>query len=143
MIRRWPALVSMLAATVLLGCQKSPTTIISGKVTYEGAPITRGQITFTPADGHGKVCGKPIEAGKYSIEGVPPGRKIVEIIGVKQIHFAKTHAEMAEAAKRDTDEEPESADEVPANAQGNNQSVEIAAGVQELNFDLKKPSVGP
>jgi len=143
MIRRHPLFAAILAVSVLVGCKQSSKTSINGNVTYEGAPIARGQITFAPADGHGKVCGQAIAAGKYGIENVPPGSKIVQIIGVKQVHFAKTHKEMADAANRDTDDEPERADEVPANAQGNNQTIEITAGVQELNFDLKKPSVRP
>ena len=74
---------------------------------------------------------------------MPPGKKIVEIIGVKQIHFAKTHEEMAAAAKRGPGAVPASADEVPANAQGNNQEIETTLGVQERNFDLKKPGLRP
>ncbi|MGA2253696.1 MAG: hypothetical protein ABSG53_03465 [Thermoguttaceae bacterium] len=142
MIRRLVLAAFVLAAPVLPGCGGSKSSI-SGKVTYEGAPIGRGQITFAPAGGRGKVCSVPIEAGAYSIENVPPGGKIVQIIGVKQIHFAKTHAEMAEAANADPDAVPESADEVPANAQGNNQAVETTLGVQALNFDLKKPRLAP
>jgi len=108
-------------------------------VTYEGAPINRGSITFWPADGRGAESSGPIDAGRYSIGNVPPGKKIVEIIGVKQVHFAKTHAEMAARAKAAPNAEPESADEVPADAQGNKQSIETTEGAQELDFDLKKP----
>ena len=81
-----------------------------------------------------------IAAGKYSIENVPPGRKIVLITSVKQYHFPKSHAEMAEMAKRGPPPTQETADEVPANAQGNNASIETTQGVQQFNFDLKPPS---
>jgi hypothetical protein len=132
----------VLLAALLLGCGRSPSSVISGNVTYEGVPVSRGQISFAPVGGQGRVCSGPIDAGKYRVENVPAGRMIVQIIGVKQIHFARTHAEMAEAAKREHPPAAETADEVPANAQGNNQSIETAQGVQELNFDLKRPAQG-
>ena len=100
-----------------------------------------GRGAFAPSDGRGAVGSAQIEAGKYHVENVPPGKKIVQIIGVKQIDFPKTHEEAAEAAKRSRGALPETADEVPADAQGNNQPVDTVGGDQELNFDLKKPSV--
>jgi hypothetical protein len=131
----------MLAAPALSGCGQSASTL-HGKVTYEGAPVHRGQITFTPADGHGIARSGPIESGSYTIENVPPGKKTVQIIGVKQIHFSKTHAEEAAAAKNGPPKVAETADEVPANAIGNNKAVETATGAQEMNFDLKRPTGG-
>jgi len=130
-----------ISAPVLLGCQPSSKSSINGQITYEGKPINHGTIAFWPADGRGAECSGPIEAGKYNVGNVSPGKKIVDSIGVKQIHFAKTHAEMAEKAKVASGEEPESADEVSPDAQGNNQTIEITLGAQELNFDLKTPGV--
>jgi hypothetical protein len=131
---RLALLALMLAAPTLVGCKDSKS-LIHGNVTYEGAPINRGQITFSPADGHGTAGSAPIEGGKYSVENVLPGKKIVQIIGVKQIQFAKTSEE---ASKRRA--APETADEVPPNAVGNNQVIETTTGAQELNFDLKRPA---
>jgi hypothetical protein len=132
----------LLAAPALSGCRQSTSTI-RGKVTYEGAPVNRGQITFSPVDGHGVARSGPIESGKYTVDNVSPGKKTVQIIGVKQIHFSKTHAEEAEAARNGPPKTaPEKADEVPADAVGNNQAVETSEGVQELNFDLKRPKGG-
>ncbi len=136
--RRLVLLALTFAAAIVTGCRHS-TTSVHGKVTYDGKPIGRGQITFSPAGGHGVVRSGPIAAGKYTVDNVPPGPKILQIIGVQKINFPKTHAEMAEAAKRGPPAAPETADEVPANAVGNGQTVEIAAGSQELNFDLKRP----
>ena len=136
---RLPLFAVLLAA--LPGCRQS-TSSIHGNVTYEGAPIQRGQITFAPADKHGAAKSGQIESGKYTIENVLPGPKIVMITGVKQFHFPKSHAEMAEMAKRGPPAAQDSADEVPANAVGNNKSVETKDGVQELNFDLKRPQGG-
>jgi hypothetical protein len=120
------------------GCKPSISSI-RGKVTYDGAAVARGQITFMPEGGHGVARSGKIEAGNYVVNDVPPGRKTVQIVGVKQIKFAKTQAEAAEAAKRGPPAAAESADDVPQNAEGNGQTVETAAGAQELNFDLKRP----
>jgi hypothetical protein len=136
-VRRSAFVILLVVASA--GCRQSSSTV-RGKVTYEGSAVDRGQITFMPASGHGTSRSGPIASGGFKIDGVPPGPKIVQIIGVKQIHF-KTRAEMAEAAKRGPPAAPETADEVPANAVGNGQTVEIAAGAQEMNFDLKRPSV--
>ena len=143
MLTRHPfvLVVLLLVVPVLIGCQQSKPSI-HGTVTYEGVPISRGQITFAPADGRGVARSAPIEAGKYTIENVPPGKKIVQIIGVKQIQFAKTHAEMAAAAKRGAPAAPETADEVPTYAEGNNQAIETIQGSQERNFNLKRPQGG-
>jgi hypothetical protein len=129
----------LLGSTFVLGCHGSKNSL-SGNVTYEGAPINRGYITLSPVDGHGTSCGGAIDAGKYVIDNVTPGKKIVQIIGVKQIQFARSHQEMADAAKSGAPKAPESADEVPSDAQGNNQTIEITVGAQEQNFDLKRPA---
>jgi hypothetical protein len=137
---RFAILALLLAA--LSGCRQS-TPSIHGKVTYEGAPIQRGQITFSPADGRGTAHSGPIQSGQYKVDDVPPGRKVVLISSVKQFQFPKSHAEMAEMAKRGTPASQDSADEVPANAVGNNKAIETATGAQEFNFDLKRPAGDP
>jgi hypothetical protein len=142
LLLRMVSVALLLAAPFFSGC-KSPTSVIEGNVTYDGAPIHHGQITFSPVGGgQGRVCSAPIEAGKYRVENVPPGKKIVEIIGVKQVHFARTHDEMAKAAEaaKHGAAIQETADEVPEDAVGNNQTLETTLGPQELNFDLKPPA---
>jgi hypothetical protein len=130
---RW-ALLALALAAVLTGCQ--PASSVHGEVTYEGSPVGRGEVTLLPPGGHGAAFSGPINDGKYKIDNVPAGPKKAQIIAVKQIHFAKTQAE---AAHRDPSAAPETADLIPADAEGNNQTVETTAGDQELNFHLKKP----
>ncbi len=131
----------ILFVPALSGCRQSSSSI-HGKVTYEGTAIQRGQITFAPPGRQGVAMSAPIESGKYTIDNVPPGTKVVMITSSKQFHFPKSHAEMAEMAKRGPPPVQEAGDEVPANAQGNNASIETARGVQEFNFDLKRPAGG-
>jgi len=51
-------------------------------VTFEGAPVDGGSITFVPEGGQGKPGGAEIKDGKYVIEaekGLAPGKYKVEI----------------------------------------------------------------
>lgn len=143
MNRRW----AMLAATsglllLLAGCGGS--TAVTGSVSYEGQPVESGSITFLPADGQGPSAGAAISGGQYRVDEITPGEKTVQIVGLKEISFARSSAEMAqqaeEAARRGTAAAPvEQASEIPANAEGNNATVEVKPGTQTLDFHLKRP----
>jgi hypothetical protein len=124
----------------LAGCGSS--TSVSGRVTYETKPVANGSITFLPADGHGPAVGGSIVDGQYQVENLIPGKKFVQIIGLKKVNFALSNEEMQrrarENAKRgDTTGIVERADEIPADAEGNNRQIEIKPGSQTLDFDLK------
>ncbi|MGO9113890.1 MAG: hypothetical protein ACLP9L_32065 [Thermoguttaceae bacterium] len=135
--RRFALWSLLLTAPCLIGCGKGSVSSIHGNVTYEGAPVKRGRITFTPCDGRGKTCGGAIEEGKYTVTDMPPGRKMVRINSIKEIRFHKTSGE---AAKDTAGSPPEAASGLPVDAQGNDQIVETTVGAQELNFDLKRPA---
>ena len=125
------------------GCGSS--TAVSGSVEYDGRPVANGAITFTPEDGKGPVAGGPIADGRYHLDAITPGRKIVGIVGVKKVNFALSHEEMAQAAKANAQRGDasgiiERADEVPADAQGNNTVVDIVPGVQTRDFKLERPA---
>jgi hypothetical protein len=142
-MRRLAAAAALAAAAGLLGgCGPSLGTC-SGEVTYDGQPVGDGYITFTPADGKGKVAGGPISGGRYAVSGLPPGPKVVRVIAVKKVNFAATSEEMqrkaAMASKAgDYGGLVDPADAIPANAEGNNARVEIAPGDNRLDLHLKK-----
>ena len=56
---------------------------VEGAVTFDGQPITNGEIQFHPTEGTmGPVSGAPIVDGRYRVEakgGVPVGKHIVRI----------------------------------------------------------------
>jgi hypothetical protein len=142
-IRRLAAVVALAgAAGILSGC--GPTTAtVSGEITYEGKPVEDGYITFTPADGKGTDAGGPITSGRYRITKVPPGPKVVKVIGVKKVNFASTSAEMmqkaAEARKAGNyGGLVDPADTIPENAQGNNAQIALNVGENSHDFHLKK-----
>lgn len=128
------------------GCGKP--TFVTGTVTYEGQPVEKGAISFVPKEGQGPTAGAMIEGGKYRVEPIKPGIKVVQIIGVKKVPFARSSEEMAkraaEAAQRgDSSGLIDPADDVPADAVGNGAEIEVKAGEQKLDFNLKKPAKAP
>ena len=72
--------VATLAALLcaFIGCSAGDGKIpVSGVVTFDGAPMPDGYVTFTPAEG-GTPEAAPIAAGKFEL-GVKPGAHRVEI----------------------------------------------------------------
>ncbi|HEY3962940.1 MAG TPA: hypothetical protein VGM05_00155 [Planctomycetaceae bacterium] len=69
-----------------IGCGGGPPTgDVEGTVTFEGAPIEQGSITFLPEDGKGPSAGGTISAGRYRAPKVPVGTAKVSITGAKSI----------------------------------------------------------
>ena len=78
----WRALLlSCLSLSLLVGCGSSNATV-SGNVTFNGEPVNRGMINLEPVDGKGPSSGGSVEGGKFYIEDVHPGDKIVRISAV-------------------------------------------------------------
>jgi len=136
--------IAILSTLALLCSGCGQPVVVSGQVTYDGKPVEEGSINFLPEDGQGPTCGGSITDGRYEATCPVPGRKIVQIVGIKKINFAPSSEEMARAAERaaaagDATGIVERADVVPPNAQGNNTVVELKAGRQQLDFDLRRP----
>jgi hypothetical protein len=125
------------------GCG-STTCNVSGEATYDGRPIENGMITLLPADGKGQPVSAPITAGRYSVAGVSPGQKIVQISTGRQTGSPLSSEELqrlsAEAkAKGHSEATAEPAGFIPPSALGNNARVEVREAVQTLNFSLQNP----
>ena len=69
------------AVAFLVGCGDGRATV-SGKITFNGEPVSRGAITLIPRDGKGQSVGGPVEGGSYLIRDVLPGEKTVQIIAI-------------------------------------------------------------
>ncbi len=131
----------LLAAT---GCGSSA--VLTGDVTYDGQPVEKGAITFFPTDGLGPTTGAEIRGGRYRVDGAPPGPKIVQIEGFREVPSAVTSEEMSrqaeEAMRRGVGAAPlaeYNAAIIPANAEGNNETIEIKSGRRTLDFHLNPP----
>jgi hypothetical protein len=131
------------AATLLAGC--SPSSSVSGQVTYDGEPVKKGWIKFTPADGIGPDAAVEIKNGYYHLGSMLPGPKIVNVEATRDVNFASSSEEMAKRyaeakAKGDMTGLVDPADIIPYDAEGNNQKINVAAGSHKLDFALKKPA---
>jgi len=123
------------------GCGSSCS--VSGKVTWENAPLKNGWITFTPADGKGPISGAPIKDGHYAVGDLQPGPRIVTIIGTKDVPFARSSDDMRKMfeegkAKGDASGLIDPADIVPPDADGNNANIDLVPGAQTRDFALTK-----
>jgi len=130
------------AATALLvgaGCQMESGATLSGNVTYEGTPLAKGSITLTPSDGKGPIAGGEITAGRYSISGLVPGKKQVQIAAAEESGPPLSSADLANAAKSGKPAAPPPKEIVPPNAVGNGAIIEVQAGTHTHDFALKKP----
>jgi len=136
-------LVAIAAALLPLaaGCGK-PAGSIRGSVSYDGRPVARGAITFFPEDGKGPDGGGAIADGRYEAVDLMPGKKRVQIVGVKAVNFGRRAEYMNPAAKgtwpkADATGIIERADVIAPNAEGNNVVIEVVAGSQVHDFELR------
>jgi hypothetical protein len=83
--------ICLIGILTLAGCGPADgiyKVIVSGNVSYDGQPVSNGQITFYPADTtRGPVSTAMIKDGKYVADskgGVPVGRHQVKIEGYRK-----------------------------------------------------------
>ncbi len=115
----------------LVGCgEEQGRSSISGTVTYEGQPLETGFVNFLPQNGDGPTAAGEVTKGQFSVTGIFPGKKRVQIQAADQ---SRTYSSPAPT--------PNTKDSAifPPNAIGNNQTIEIIPGSQTLDFKLKKP----
>jgi hypothetical protein len=115
----------------MLGCSDGAT--VCGSVTWEEKDLDRGWITFYPADRRGSAIGAEVVQGRYQVTGMVPGKKRVRI-------GALPEAVRVPSGKTETVRLLPPRDPVPEDAIGNNQTVEVKRGRQNIDFVLKKPA---
>lgn len=141
--------VLLLTGTVLCLAGCGTATTVSGTITYEGEPVQEGWVTFLPVDGNGSEAGAKITDGEYHVDEISPGEKTVQIVGVKEVPFVASSAEMEQQSRENPNRVGDGrdlvypADTVPPDAVGNNQRVTVNEGAQTLDFDLKEPTEDP
>lgn len=125
------------ALAVVAGCGGAPETVqVSGKVTFDGAPVDDGQIEFEP-QGSGRMAFAIVSAGQYATpkdRGVQPGKYLVRITA------SRSTGKTAEADAFIRDEEAATINEQFLPAKYNSASqleIEIKpTGAIEHNFEL-------
>ncbi|MEZ6129841.1 MAG: hypothetical protein R3C59_14255 [Planctomycetaceae bacterium] len=122
-----------IVAVATTGCGESgPATYpVTGTVTFDGAPVEEGRITFRPVSG-AKAFAAEIKNGEYSFEG-EPGKMAVEVTASRIIP--------GKFDDSNPDDEPQPVGEMYIPEQYNAKTTleaEIqASGENKFNFDLK------
>jgi hypothetical protein len=132
--------VLLTLAACNFGCSSNTDAALNGQVTYEGKPVEKGRIEFLPADGKGAAAGADIVNGRYAISGLVPGSKTVQITAAKKIQFPRTTQELADQAAKGLPPPEPPAEPIPLDAEGNNLTIEVAAGSHARDFALSKPN---
>lgn len=135
---RW--LVVILLAAAVAGCGKNPLgrQKVSGRITLDAKPLAQGSIGFEPQQPGGVSSGAMIREGAYTIEelkGLPPGKYRVRI----------SAADMSDEQQGDAIVTPPGGapprarkDLIPPKYNTQTElSVEVKAGANRLDFDLK------
>jgi hypothetical protein len=141
---RLKAAILTLMIPQILGCGKQETGSVSGSITYDGQPVKSGYVLFTPSDGHGPVAGGPIRDGRYAIENISPGPKIVRVEASSgsgpSVQSSEEMARLSKEWKGKIGSDGIIRTEtVPADARGNNQPYEVKVGAQNLDLRLNMP----
>ncbi len=132
--------LGLLPILAALACGCGGPNRVGGTVTYEGAPIEKGQIIFVPSDGKGPAVGGSIVHGKYMIADLEPGAKTVQIVAALESATPVTgEEEMIKRGPGGAAPSGRPPKTVPPNAEGNNVTVEVKPGDHILDFNLKKP----
>jgi hypothetical protein len=125
-------LIGILLA-VVTGCSGSQATL-RGTVTARGKPLEEGFVSLMPIAGHdAATAGAPVENGVFVVTNLKPGKYRITIAGGgRSKPVPASQSDMMKMSERDLRIEGQ----VPANARGNNQDIEVKPGVQELDITL-------
>lgn len=125
----------IVVAVGLVGCggpNDAPTRVtVTGEVTFDGKPLSKGDIIFRPEEGNFADAGK-IADGKYEME-VVPGKYRVEITSLQEVPgTAKTLASGESGAEMEQ--------VIPEKYNGKSElSAEVSeSGENKFDFKLEK-----
>ena len=113
---------------VTLGCSGSGGAGVSGKVTYNGAPVEKGSIAFHPV-ASGTPFGAQIQNGEFKAEKATPGKYRVLVRGMRTDVKPPTREEAAGPVTP-------SLDYIAEDAAGNAQELEIAGNGQTIEIAI-------
>lgn len=125
---RW--LATSVALVVAVGCGPRTSTV-SGTVTFNGEAVATGAISFFPTDGKGSPAGGLIKDGRYSVSGMMPGEKTVQL----------SAPFIAGSRKDDYGNETRIAEELipPAWGRASQHTITVTAGSNAKDFAVEGP----
>ena len=121
------------------GCFSSSTGTVTGSVTFNGKPIDKGLITFSPTGSKGGTAGGDVAAGKFHVAGIVPAAYQVSVAAVPELKIVGPNDPEAKRTLSDA-EIRAMIDPLPADTTGKEQSVEVKGGRQVLDFKLESKS---
>ena len=112
---------------------------VSGKVTYEGKPVTEGAVLFQPTRGQGAV-GKLDQQGRYVLrtnspgDGAVVGKHTVTVVAPTSIEIIGITGP-GQLPKREFPNIPEKY----RRPETSGLTAEVKPGSNQFDFDLRKP----
>jgi hypothetical protein len=126
-------------AISLCGCFSSSTGTVSGSVAFNGQPVEKGLITFSPTGNKGGTAGGDIVAGKYRVERLVPSQYQVSVAVVPELKIVAPGA--PETKRTLTDAEIRAMiDPLPPDTTGKEQTIDVKRGAHVLDFKLESKS---
>jgi hypothetical protein len=125
-----------LGLTIVAGCVAAggdPT--VTGEVSYNGAPVESGVITFSPT-GSGTSFGAKIASGKYQTEKAYTGEYRVMVVATQSGTAPRSREE---AQQHQGGLSTQTGNYIPEEAEGNGKTVEIKGGDQTLDVVITGP----
>jgi hypothetical protein len=125
---RW--LAASVAVAAVMGCGPRTSTV-SGTVTFNGEAVANGSISFFPTDGKGTPAGGLIKDGRYTVTGMMPGEKTVQL----------SSPVIAGTRKDDYGGETRIAEELipPAWGRASQNTITVTAGSNAKDFAVEGP----
>jgi len=120
------------------GCGQGASSTVTGSVTYNGAPVETGVVSFTSDDAASSFAAD-IVSGQYTAKEARPGSYKATVQATSAAAKATTSRESFQQQGQTSAGKQESPNYIPENAEGNGQTVEIKDGDQTLDFALTGP----
>ena len=127
------------ASFCLAGCSNDGLLLISGKITFEGTPLSEGTISFMPSGAEGSSTAAQIQNGAYSAK-VSPGKMIIKIYSERSLTPDEVKEYNTNPMTKNSMTPAESVKKQVIPAKYNEKSTlteEIREKRTDLNFDLK------
>lgn len=138
-IRSTLLLCTAFALATVAGCLGDSAGTVTGNVTFNGQPLDKGQITFSPSGPTGGTAGAEITAGKYKVQELAPASYQVSVEAIPELKIVMPGD--PETKRTLTDEEIRARiDPLPRDTTGKQQSIDVKAGRQTLDFKLESKS---
>ncbi len=123
----------------LAGCLSNSSGTVSGSVTFNGQPVEKGLITFSPTGKMGGTAGGDILAGRFRVEKLVPAEYQVSVAALPELKIVMPGD--PETKRTLTDAEIRARiDPLPPDTTGKEQTIDVKAGAQVLDFKLESKS---